>query len=560
MTTPRTLRSALVAAALSVPLLASCAADRDGAEGASAPTGLTTPEPTTTTLDPERAAIDARSYYENYEASTSDVAMASPPAAAALAERSVSALATESTMPHLPPYPPVPIEPGPLDDNTFVDPGASSWRSPDQQARSTFALDVDTGSFSVARRFVAEGSRPDPASIRIEEWINAVDPGGPPAVDGALAIDATAAASPYAPGVELVRVAVASRELDAADRPPANITFVVDTSGSMDIRARLGLVQSSLALLARTLRDDDTVAIVTYGTEASPVLEPTPASQTATIVSAIERLRAGGSTNMEAGLRLGYQQAREGFRQDGVNVVVLASDGVANVGRSDPDGLVELIRDSGAEGISLVTVGYGMGNFNDDLMEQLADQGDGFYAYVDTFEEAERLFVDQLTPTLTVVAREAKAQVEFDPEVVAEYRLVGYENRTLDAGQFRDDTVDAGEVGGGHHAVALYEIRRTADGVGRSPGTATLRWLPVGGDIAEERTAVLPSDPGPAKDRLRLDALVAATAEWLRSDPAALERGLDLDRLVADGEALVAAGTDGATEIAELLRGLRQLG
>ncbi len=512
-------------------------------------TGWTTPtEPTTATSDPnpERAAIDARSYFDDYTEAV-DQDLATP----------AMEVATDGA---IAPMPIVPVEPGILDDNTFVDPGASTWTATGDDAESTFALDVDTASFSVARRFVDQGFLPDPASIRVEEWINAVDPGDGPAGNDGLAIAATSTMSPYATGVETVRIAVSSAHLTADQRPPANVTFVIDTSGSMDIRERLGLVKSSLALLATQLRGDDTISIVTYGTDAAPLLAPTAAADTATIVAAIEQLTPGGSTNMEDGLRLGYRQAREAFRPDGVNVVVLASDGVANVGLSDPDGLTEMIRQAGSEGISLVAVGYGMGNFNDDLMEQLANQGDGFYSYVDTFEQAERLFVEELTPTLTVVAREAKSQVVFDPDVVSEYRLVGYENRELDDAAFRDDTVDAGEVGAGHHAVALYEIRRTPNGGGRSPGEARLRWLPADSNAAIETAVVLPPTAGEPTDELRLVTLVAAAAELLRGDAVAADRQLDLGALADEAAALADAGVAGADAIADLLGRARTIG
>ena len=261
---------------------------------------------------------------------------------------------------------------------------------------------------------------PDPASIRVEEWVNAFDYDDPAPTDGPVGVTVETAAAPHTDdGTQLVRIAVDTATIADADRPPANITFVIDTSGSMDIRDRLGLVQSSLALLVQHLRDDDTIAIVTYGDEATPVLAPTKVADAERIIAAIDELGPGGSTNMEAGLLLGYEQARAAFDPAALNVVVLASDGVANVGSTDPTVLTEQITKAGEEGIHLVTVGYGMGNYNDHLMEQLADQGDGFYSYVDTFEEAERLFVDDLTPTLTVVAKDAKAQVRFDPATVA---------------------------------------------------------------------------------------------------------------------------------------------
>ena len=248
----------------------------------------------------------------------------------------------------------------------------------------------------------------------------------------------------------------------------------------MDIRNRLGLVQSSLALLADRLAGDDTVSVVSFEDQARPILEPTPVRDTEKILDAIEELEPGGSTNLEAGLRLGYEQAREGFDDDAVNLVVLASDGVANVGDTGPGSITDKIAEEGRDGIHLVTVGYGMGNYNDHLMEQLADLGDGFYSYVDTYAEAEQLFGTDLTTTLTPVAAEARTQVAFDPELVTSYRLVGYDNREIADDDFEDLSVDAGELGAGHHATALYEVR-LADGVapGTPIGEATVKWAGV---------------------------------------------------------------------------------
>jgi Ca-activated chloride channel family protein len=355
-----------------------------------------------------------------------------------------------------------------------------------------------------------------------------------------------------------VRLGITTADLDPIERPRANITFVIDTSGSMDIRDRLGMVKASLALLVRQLRPDDTIAIVTYGDTATPVLAPTTVEEWRDIVDAIDALAPGGSTNMEAGLMLGYEQARASYDPDGINVVVLASDGVANQGVTDPEVLTDEITQSGEEGIHLVTVGYGMGNYNDHLMEQLADQGDGFYSYVDTFAEAVRLFVDELTPTLYVVAEEAKVQVVFDPEVVAEYRLIGYENRMLDDEQFSDDTVDAGELGAGHHVSALYEIE-LVDGTGTADiagpivaGTVRLRWQEPGADGATEieRVIEIGDEPSPA---VRMAALVAYTAELLKGNAVVTDRGVTLDDLLDEAEDLADEDVAGADVMEDLL-------
>jgi Ca-activated chloride channel family protein len=497
-----------------------------------------------------RPEIDARRYYDDYVEGETDMAAggAMPTTMAPMPSATSATTASEA-----PPYWPDPDE-----DNTFVDSGDSTFVATADDAESTFALDVDTGSYRTARAQLATATALDPASIRVEEWVNAFDYDDPTPTDGPVGVSVETATAPHTDdGTALVRIAVDTATVDDTDRPAANITFVIDTSGSMDIRDRLGLVQSSLALLVQHLRDDDTISIVTYGDEATPVLAPTKVADAERILAAIDELGPGGSTNMEAGLALGYQQARTAFDPDALNVVLLASDGVANVGTTDADELTTQITKAGEEGIHLVTVGYGMGNYNDHLMEQLADQGDGFYSYVDTFEEAERLFVDDLTPTLTVVAKDAKAQVRFDPATVESYRLIGYENRGLDDEQFHDDTVDAGELGAGHAVTALYEVRpigapAALQGTTAGFGTVTVRWTDPHTGVATERAAAIPTAQPEASPSLRLAATVAELAEALRGNAVVVHRGVTVDMAAADADALVTAGVPGADELAEL--------
>ncbi len=412
--------------------------------------------------------------------------------------------------------------PGVLDDNTFVDAGTTGVVATARDPLSTFALDVDTGSYTVGRTLLSSGHLPPKAAIRPEEWVNAFDYGYPsPQRDLGITVDQSPVAGASA-ATRLVRIGVQAREA-VKDRPPVAVTLVVDVSGSMDIRERLGLVRSSLALLAKHLRDDDTIALVSYDDAATPILEPTPVRRTATILAAIDKLKPGDSTNLEAGLRLGYEQARAAYRKDAINAVILCSDGVANVGRTGPDTLASMITKSGAEGIHLVTVGYGMGNYNDDLMEQLADQGDGFYRYVDTFTEAEKVFRDDLVGTLTPVARDAKVQVAFDPEAVSSYRLIGYENRAIDDEEFTDPAVDAGEIGAGHDVTALYEVTLAGDGEG-SPGdeqlaelgTVDLRWTSVDG-TAERARAGIPA--AGVTTRRATPRMATGPPSWLQRSP-----------------------------------------
>ncbi|QFG67590.1 vWA domain-containing protein [Ornithinimicrobium pratense] len=504
---------------------------------------------------PSGPDLDPRSYYEDYDAQI-DRDSAAGGAHAPVAVDASSGDSAEAGPDVLPP------EPGFLDDNVFVDVGDPGWVQTASDRESTFALDVDTGSFSVARTFVDNGHRPEPDSIRIEEWVNSFDYGDPAPTDGALGLTVESAASPRGgEGTTTVRVGVSTEQLSAEDRPAANVTFVIDTSGSMNIRERLGLVQSSLALLATNLRPDDTIAIVVYGSDAEPLLVPTPVSELASIVEAIEALEPGGSTNMEAGLLLGYEQARESYDPEAVNVVVLASDGVANVGVTDPAVLTDQITRASDEGIHLVTVGYGMGNYNDRLMEQLANQGNGFYSYVDTFEEAERLFVDELTPTLHVVAYDTKAQVVFDEEQVERYRLIGYENRRLDDSDFTDDAVDAGELGAGHQVSALYEVQPVNDAApGQQLGTVSLRWADRAGGEATQLDAAISWPGAEASSSLRLAALVSDTAELLKGTSTAADRGFTLADLQAEAEHLAQLEVNGAAEALAFLESAQAAG
>jgi Ca-activated chloride channel family protein len=528
--TPR-LSAAAIAVLLPTALLSSCS-------------GKSEPDPGS------RRGIDARSYYEGYQASADDDSGGS------VQYSTVAPMEAQDQLgePRLPP--------DPDEDNFFHDHGTSGFVETATDARSTFALDVDTGSYGVARSLLDQGYPVPRAGIRVEEWVNAYeyDDPAPTAADLGLTAE-TGLAPTLDDGTQLVRVGVSAREVSGADRPPVNLTLVVDRSGSMDIRERLGLVQSSLALLADRLDPDDTVSVVSFEDRARPILEPTPVRDTDAIIDAIEELEPGGSTNLAAGLRLGYAQARETFDRDAVNLVVLASDGVANVGPTGPGSIVDTIQEAGAEGIHLVTVGYGLGNYNDHLMEQLADLGDGFYAYVDTYAEAEQLFGEDLVTTLTPVAAEARTQVRFEPDRVSSYRLVGYDNRTLADEDFTDASTDAGELGAGHHATALYEVR-LAPGVepGAVIGTAAVRWTPVGaggpqrGPQQEARVELVAADDArPASYRLELAALVADLAQVLKEAAPYDARAVTLEDLLARAHALAGADVAGADELVPVI-------
>lgn len=369
-------------------------------------------------------------------------------------------------------YPPYDQSPP---DNTFQDYGVNPFMDAREDHLSTFAVDVDTASYTVAQRYLSDGMLPPPEAVRVEEFVNYFDQQYPDTQEAAFMITADGAPSPFDAGLHLVRVGIQGRRVSDWARKPANLIFVIDVSGSMDIENRLELVKQSLELLVDSLNNDDTIGIIVYGTEARTVLEPVSAGNRRLILRAIRSLRPEGSTNAEAGLRLGYEHAMRAYNPGGINRIILCSDGVANVGLTGPEAILETVRGYVEEGILLTTVGFGMGNFNDVLMEQLADQGNGFYAYVDDLDEARKIFVEDLTSTLQVIALDAKIQVDFNPEQVAYYRLLGYENRDVADQDFRNDAVDAGEIGAGHAVTALYAVSLYPEVEGRI-ATIQLRW------------------------------------------------------------------------------------
>ncbi|MEJ2736647.1 MAG: von Willebrand factor type A domain-containing protein, partial [Anaerolineae bacterium] len=360
----------------------------------------------------------------------------------------------------------------------FEDYGVNPFIDTEDDHLSTFALDVDTGSYTIARRYVQDGNLPPEDAVRVEEFVNYFEAGYDyPPQGQAFAIHVDGAPFPYSETerYQMMRVGIQGYAIPPDERKDVSLTFVIDVSGSMDRESRLELVKRALEMLVEQLRPSDSVGIVVYGSDARVVLESTSGAEARTILDAIYRLHPEGSTNAEAGLRLGYERANAAFNPGGINRVVLCSDGVANVGQTGPESIWDVISGYASEGITLTSVGFGMGNYNDVLMEQLADNGDGFYAYVDTLKEAERLFVHGLTGTLQSIAMDAKVQVDFDPAVVARYRLVGFENRAIADQDFRDDTVDAGEIGAGHSVTALYEVKLHPEAGGRI-ATVHLRW------------------------------------------------------------------------------------
>ncbi|WP_085707137.1 VWA domain-containing protein [Pseudomonas sp. B35(2017)] len=324
---------------------------------------------------------------------------------------------------------------------------------------STFSADVDTGAYANVRRLLNQGRLPPEGAVRLEEMVNYFPYAYALPTDGSpFGVTTELAATPWNPHTRLLRIGIKASDRAVAELAPANLVFLVDVSGSMDRRDGLPMVKGTLKLLVDQLREQDRVSLVVYAGESRVVLEPTSGRDKAKIRNAIEQLTAGGSTAGASGIELAYRMAQQAFIPNGINRILLATDGDFNVGVSDFDSLKQMAVDKRKTGISLTTLGFGVDNYNEHLMEQLADAGDGNYAYIDNLREARKVLVDQLGSTLATVAKNVKLQVEFNPAQVSEYRLLGYENRALKREDFSNDKVDAGEIGAGHTVTALYEI------------------------------------------------------------------------------------------------------
>lgn len=326
---------------------------------------------------------------------------------------------------------------------------------------STFSIDVDTAAYSNLRRMLTrEGRLPPHDAVRLEEMINYFDYDytAPDSLTQPLAISTEMMVSPWNPDNQLLMIGIQGFEPELDERPNANLVFLVDVSGSMQSPDKLGLVKQSLKLLVSQMQAEDRIALVVYAGAAGVVLESTSADEKSKILRAIDSLTAGGSTNGSAGIELAYRIAEENKIEDGINRVIIASDGDLNVGITSIDALKELIENKRENDIALTSLGFGAGNYNYSLMEQLADVGNGNAAYIDSLSEAQKVLVEEMQSTLLTIAKDVKIQVEFNPAVVSEYRLIGYENRVLNREDFRNDKVDAGEIGAGHTVTALYEV------------------------------------------------------------------------------------------------------
>ncbi|WP_261985993.1 MULTISPECIES: von Willebrand factor type A domain-containing protein [Microbispora] len=439
------------------------------------------------------------------------------------------------------------------------DEGAHSAEEP-----STFALDVDTASYGYARRALEEGRLPDPGQVRTEEFVNAFrqdyaepeDDGFAVHIDGARMPDRRTA---------LLRVGLQTREPDPSERRPVSLTFVVDVSGSMAEPGRLDLVRRALHTLVDQLVPGDQVSIVSFREEAQVIAETTAVTRRSELHEAIDRLNAGGSTNLADGLETGYRLAAGSFRQDATNRVVLLSDGLANTGDIAWQTILGRVSEHAGKKITLLCVGVGR-EYGDELMEQLADRGDGAAVYVSTEDDVRKAFTERLTTTLEVRARDAKAQVTFNPSAVESYALLGYENRALTSEDFRDDSKDGGEIGPGHSVTALYRVHLRPGADGRL-ATATVRWLdpdtrrPSEADRSVDVFALAPALWGSASVRLQVDAVAADFAEHLRGRWSGKSGTWSFGELIDQADRLAARTDDPAvTELATLLRSARDLG
>ena len=422
-------------------------------------------------------------------------------------------------------------------DHTFID-----TRS---ERTTTFAIDVDHAAYSNVRRFLTAGLVPPPDAVRVEEMLNYFTYSYPqPTGPDPFSITTEVASCPWNADHRLLRIGIQGRNLEEWRMAPNNLVFLIDVSGSMQPPARLPLIKTAFRMLVDKLRAEDRVAIVVYAGAAGLVLPSTSGADKSAIVASLDNLQAGGSTAGAAGIQLAYDVAKQNFIAGGNNRVILATDGDFNVGMTSHDDLLKLIEQKREDGIYLTTIGVGDDNYNDAMMELLADHGNGNYSYLDNLKEAEKVFVRELTGTLVTIAKDVKVQLEFNPELVTAYRQIGYENRALENKDFDDDRKDAGELGAGHSVTALYEIAPASAAHGRI-ATLRLRYKQPAGTTSQLITADAKDDGRnihEASSDLQFAAAVAEFAMLLRNskdkgtasfaDASALvraSRGADLD-------------------------------
>lgn len=422
---------------------------------------------------------------------------------------------------------------------------------------STFSIDVDTAGYANVRRMLSqEGRLPPSDAVRLEEMINyfSYNYETPERADLPFSIHTELAPAPWSENRQLLQIGLKGFEVPATERPAANLVFLVDVSGSMRSQNKLGLVKKSLRLMVNQMSSQDRIALAVYAGAAGTVLESTPGNEKAKILQAIDSLEAGGSTHGSAGIKLAYALAEQHLIEDGINRVIIASDGDMNVGTVSIEALKDLIERKRDSGIALTTLGFGAGNYNYALMEQLADVGNGNAGYIDTLKEAQKVLVNEMQSTLLTIASDVKIQVEFNPALVSEYRLIGYENRVLNREDFDNDKVDAGDIGAGHTVTALYEVvlagsegqripalryqreKHTPIDSGSELAYVKLRYKVPGDNKSQLLTRVVKADSnaGRASDDLRFAASVAGfgqllqggifTGDWGYSDALELAR------------------------------------
>lgn len=420
----------------------------------------------------------------------------------------------------------------PASTETYTDYGVNKATLTEVDPLSTFSIDVDTASYAIARSHLDHGGLPPAAAVRVEEFVNAqtysyVPPNG----EGAFSVSMEASPDPWTANHHLLRVGVKAAE-PKVDRLPVHLTFLVDTSCSMAAANKLPLAKAALTEMVKNLDGEDRVAIATYAGSTRVVLKPTRVSNRAQIFTALQGLSQGGGTNMDSGMQLAYDLALSSLEPGTENRVVVLSDGDANIGRTSHEQILASLTQYAKRGITLSTIGFGRGNYQDTMMEQLANKGDGNYYYIDSMKEARKVFGTQLTSTVQTVARDVKIQVDFDPESVLSYRLIGYENRDIADADFRNDAVDAGEIGSGHTVTALYDLV-LRDHPSSSLATVRVRSKTPGPDApAVERATNLPSIAvrtsfDTTTPDFRVAVATAAFAEKLRGSPYAEEIGYD---------------------------------
>jgi Ca-activated chloride channel family protein len=416
----------------------------------------------------------------------------------------------------------------------------NGYKNPKNEPLSTFSIDVDAASYSNVRRFINEGQKPLPDAVRIEEMINYFDYDYPQPHNGdPFAIVHELGACPWNKDNLLLHIGLQGEKMENSEIPPSNLVFLLDVSGSMDQPNKLPLLVKAMKMLVGQLRARDRVAIVVYAGSSGMVLPSTCGNQKEKIIAALDRLRAGGSTAGSAGLKLAYEVAEENFMEDGNNRIILATDGDFNVGPSSNAEMERMIEKYRDRGIFISVCGFGMGNYKDDKMEIIADKGNGNYSYIDNLMEAKKVFINEFSSTLYTIAKDVKIQIEFNPAIVKEYRLVGYENRLLNEEDFEDDKKDAGEMGAGHTVTALYEIVTTnrhtdyvrklkyqpSEVIPDAPQTGELatikfRYKKPDGDKSILKTEVIPQLAEPASetsDNFRFSAAVAGFGMLLRN-------------------------------------------